>query len=214
MAWHEIDCESFEPVDGSSTLSFNPYPWLGCPKHPCWPRGFPLNLIRETSTHLVKIKKTKVLGNQVAVFQSLADHEPDVDAIHRMVMQTPWVFQKPIAKQSRPLVLPKGQFSPYNAQATLHNRNAFFALYLPISVNGRVSDIWRSYFAQALFRLCNLKIGFMRRPLVVQDRNPHSYEADFEAELPLYRQTDRLITFLDEWSSSPQDKLAQHPMEY
>ena len=36
----------------------------------------------------------------------------------------------------------------------------------------------------------------MPRPLVVQDRNPHSYLADFQAELPLYSKTSKLTEFL------------------
>lgn len=35
-------------------------------------------------------------------------------------------------------------------QATLHFSPAFWGLLLPITVNERVSDIWRSYFTQAL----------------------------------------------------------------
>ena len=90
--------------------------------------------------------------------------------------------------------IPQNVVTPYNAQATLHFYDAFWALYLPVTVAGRVSDIWRSYFTQALFPLLDLSIGFLPRPLVVQDRNPHSYTADFEAELPLYLKSHTLGT--------------------
>ena len=46
-------------------------------------------------------------------------------------------------------MIPWGHFAPYNAQATLHFRNGFFGLFLPITVSGRVSDI--SYIAQQPF---------------------------------------------------------------
>lgn len=65
-----------------------------------------------------------------------------------------------------------------------------------MSVHGRVSDIWRSYFAQALFPRINASVAFLKRPIVVQDRNPHSYEADFNAEIPLYSQSHILISYL------------------
>ena len=42
--------------------------------------------------------------------------------------------------------IPSHAVTPYNAQATLHFYEAFWALYLPVTVAGRVSDIWRSYF--------------------------------------------------------------------
>ena len=86
--------------------------------------------------------------------------------------------------------------TPYNAQATIFFPSGFWSLYLPISVAGRVSDIWRSYFAQALFKRIGVHLGFLPRPLVVQDRNPHSYEADFNAEIPLYTKSSALISYL------------------
>ena len=101
--------------------------------------------------------------------------------------------------KSLPIIkLPKETFSPYNAQATLHFPIGFWALYLPVSVHGRVSDIWRSYFAQALFPRIQASAGFLPRPIVVQDRNPHSYEADFNAEIPLYTQANKLVSYLME----------------
>ena len=93
----------------------------------------------------------------------------------------------PEPNQERPILkIPSDKITPYNAQATIHFYNAFWALYLPITVSGRVSDIWRSFVAQALFKPLGISVGFLPRPLVVQERNPHSYEADFAAELPLY----------------------------
>lgn len=38
----------------------------------------------------------------------------------------------------------------YLVQATLHFPVAFWGMLLPVTVHGRVSDIWRSYFTQVL----------------------------------------------------------------
>ena len=117
---------------------------------------------------------------QIGVLQSLADVEPDVDAIFRKIIGTPVDFRRPPDISERVevpkpiLLIPESSFTPYNAQATLHFKRAFFALYLPISVSGRVSDIWRSYIAQAIFKLCHIRVGFPARPLVVQVRNAHN----------------------------------------
>ena len=86
--------------------------------------------------------------------------------------------------------------TPYNAQATIFFESGFWSLYLPITVVGRVSDIWRSYFAQALFKSIGVELGFLPRPVVVQDRNPHSYLADFDAEIPLYEKSSILVPYL------------------
>ncbi len=69
------------------------------------------------------------------------------------------------------LKIPNSVVVPYNAQATLHFYDAFWALLLPVTVAGRVSDIWRSYIGQALFKRLDLSLGFLPRPLVVQERN-------------------------------------------
>ena len=86
--------------------------------------------------------------------------------------------------------------TPYNAQATMFFQSGFWSLFLPVTVAGRVSDIWRSYFSQALFKAISVDLGFFPRPLVVQDRNPHSYGADFNAEIPLYTKSYALVSYL------------------
>jgi len=96
------------------------------------------------------------------------------------------------------LVVPSHAFAPYNAQATVHTYKALWALLLPATVPGRVSDIWRGYFAQALFRDIALSVVFLP-PAIVQDRNEHEYLADMEAELDLYFKAGKLIEFLSKW---------------
>ncbi len=73
----------------------------------------------------------------------------DVDAIFRLTQGTPINFQRP-QDLTDIVIVPKSQYAPYNAQATLHFKASFFALYLPTTVPGRVSDIWRSYISQVL----------------------------------------------------------------
>jgi hypothetical protein len=51
-------------------------------------------------------------------------------------------------------------FSRYNAQATLHLQPALWSLVLPVTVHGRVSDIWRGYITQRLMRLIAIKVVF------------------------------------------------------
>ena len=42
-------------------------------------------------------------------------------------------------------------------QAALFFRNSFWGLYLPLTVNSRVTDIWRSYVVEAISGLYGLK---------------------------------------------------------
>lgn len=147
--------------------------------------------------------------------QYLANHDPDVDAIYRLVQPLPLNF----AAERIPLVVPlrrseqdaennvdnavtgnAGVYTPYNAQTTLHRYKALWTLLLPVTVHGRVSDIWRSFFAQRILRDLSLRLIF-HPPVVVQYRNAHNYLADFESEQPLYLKSGKLVRQLDQWSS-------------
>ena len=57
---------------------------------------------------------TTLSVNKVAVIQSLADNDPDVDAVYRMTQPLPFNF----AKSGQPVAVPSNRLSPYNAQAT------------------------------------------------------------------------------------------------
>ena len=177
--------------------TYNPYPALGAPTLPSWPRGLPLSHIKLTECYDSQIKTRDINHQSIAVLQSLAEHQPDLDAIYRITMPVPFSFKR--SKETKPLLVPKGVLTPYNAQATLHLQPSFWALLLPITVHGRVSDIWRSYFAQRLFWDVGLQVGFLPRPVVVQDRNPHSNLGDLDAERDLYQKSEHLVEFLGKW---------------
>ena len=69
---------------------YNPYPIMGAPETPCWPRGFPMDRVQQKMPEL----KNATSETNFAVLQSLADVEPDVDAIYRLTHKTPFVFDR------------------------------------------------------------------------------------------------------------------------
>ena len=173
--------------------TYNPYPTLGAPTLPSWPRGLPLSHIKFPECHNTPTVPHDINHQSIAVLQSLADRQPDVDAIYRITMPIPFSFRR--SSNTKPLLVPRGVLTPCNAQATLHFQVGFWALLLPITVHGHVSDIWRSYFAQRLFWDVGLQAGFFARPLVVQKRNPHSNLGDLDAEKDLYtRKVNSLLS--------------------
>ena len=95
-------------------------------------------------------------ASTIAVHQSLANHDPDVDAVYRMTRELPIYFQRRGAK----VLPPRGTFVPWNAQAVFVSAPAFFGLLLPITVPGRVSDIWRSYLVTRLLWETNYRVAF------------------------------------------------------
>ena len=118
-------------------------------------------------------------------------NNPDIDAIHRLTKPLPMNFKSSVA----PVQVPINNYSPYNAQATIHTYDAFFAILLPASVTGRVTDIWRGYFAQGLFKEIDLRLIFTP-PSITQYRNAHNILGDMESEKDLYLKSNKLVEFL------------------
>jgi hypothetical protein len=173
----------FEWMKGGS----NPYPAFGADH--VWPRGLPLDQVKDQASYKWTLATSVINKTDICVVQSLANEEPDVDAIYRLTNPNyPLLFgSKQTACQ-----IDAGWMAPFNAQATLFFKEAFPFLLLPVTVHGRVSDIWRSYMAQALMK-CSLVFS---TPWVTQIRNSHNYLADFQAELPLYIQSTALVAHL------------------
>lgn len=180
----------------------NPYPLLGASAF-SWPRGFPLSRIKDNAT---TPSRADVLEGQwdarrIAIVQALAQGDPDVDAVYRLTRPIPFSFEHDVGTL---LEVPRGTLVPLNAQATLLRfRSVLWSLLLPRTVHGRVSDIWRAYIMQRLMADYGMGIAFSGA-WVVQHRNPHSYIADFDSELPLYLQTDALVRVLTEWRNTGQ----------
>lgn len=142
----------------------------------CWPRGFPMQKI-------AKIDIQPTINNESHyshLIQFLADEDPDVDAIYRMVNGCPSYFAK-----EKEIALEIGTFSPINSQATLWTPELYPLLFLPIGIFDRVTDILRGYIATAALH-CMHKTVTYASPIVYQKRNVHNLLKDFEEEIPLY----------------------------
>jgi len=181
--------------------SFNPMPLMGVENLPSWPRGLPLLDIKAPACQpdAYLINQVSVPTEKIAVFQSLANHDPDVDAIYRLTQPLPFDFVP--VNDEVPLLVPQDAYSPFNAQATLFTYEAMFMLILPLTVHGRVSDIWRSYFGQRLLKDIGSLVVFTHAQ-VVQDRNDHNYLGDLDSELDLYMKSGKLVEHLKRWSST------------
>ncbi len=144
-----------------------------------WPRGFPLNRIREEDSVLMKSEWT-TRHIRLGIWQGLVNGDPDVDAIYRLAFDTPCIF-----RNDPPIVLDQGTFCPFNSQNTLFFRNAFPLLYLPSLVSFRFTDILRGLVAQPILWAAGMHLGFSG-PTAFQKRNPHDYLTDFASEIPVY----------------------------
>jgi hypothetical protein len=171
----------------------NPYLLYGASEF-IWPRGYPVQHISKRDFPRISNANETTLQ----VVQVMQNVDPDVDAIWRLqhgARHLPMTWDSPYTLTTNNLVvgLSDDTWAPFNAQATLLNRDALPFAYLPCTVHGRVSDIWRSYILQ--YFLGTAAIGFSGA-FVSHFRNSHNYMADFEAEQQLFEQTDALIQYL------------------
>lgn len=146
-----------------------------------WPRGLPLTRI---GCAPVLSGEPRVLSAHVQ--QSLADGNPDVDAIYRLVGELPITFS-----QRDPIALTTC-YSPFNSQNTTWFEPLFPLLYLPTTCSFRMTDIWRGIIVSAWLHRWNEPIVFTR-PSVFQVRNEHSLMRDFEQEIDGYLHNERIM---------------------
>ena len=193
---------------GAAPVSYallNPYALWPGGSGGMWPRGFPLTAIN-SQPDVNPEPGVRVVG----VVQSLANIDPDVDAIYRLgprvALPLPYLFPK---RPQGQIVLGAGVYAPWNAQATLFNRGSMWAMLLPTTVHGRVSDIWRSYIAQRLMWTVKQHVMF-HDAFVSQTRNVHDYMGDFMSERPLYTSSEEIIRVLnDELGLTPKMSLPE-----
>ena len=151
-----------------------------------WPRGFPLNRIKDPSVISSGFKD--IIS---PIQQGLANQNPDVDAIYRLVCKLPIDFE--IGEN---IHLLKGQYCPFNSQNTTFFKEAFPLLYLPSYCSFRMTDIWRSFIAIRICHQLEWDIMF-HAPTVFQDRNHHDLMRDFSEEVSGYLGNEKMVEILE-----------------
>jgi len=156
-----------------------------------WPRGLPLDAVNAKMTAYDELPLEDV---NCPIQQGLADDNPDVDAIYRLLMPLPVRF-----RDDRSVACASGSWSPFNSQNTAWWAEAFPLMYLPIYCSFRATDIWRSLIAQRVAWANGWAVLF-HEPSVWQERNEHNLMRDFRDEVPVYlhdRDIGRILGELD-----------------
>jgi STELLO glycosyltransferase-like protein len=142
-----------------------------------WPRGLPLDAVQATLPGYESLKEVEA---ECPIQQGLADENPDVDAIYRLVLPLPVSFRK-----DRRIGLGSGTWCPFNSQNTAWFPTAYPLLYLPSYCSFRMTDIWRSFVAQRISWENGWNVLFSPAD-VWQERNEHNLMRDFADEVPGY----------------------------
>lgn len=163
-----------------------------------WPRGYPLNLLGvESNVEYVEFSDPYFMHRKRPLCQGIADGNPDVDAIFRLVNpRWPYEVFKFEAGESY-LVEPQSRpWLPLNSQTTTWPREMLPLMYLPATCSFRMTDIWRGYIAQRILRESETAV-ILAGPLARQERNEHDLMSDFAQEVEGYVGYNRFIDALD-----------------
>ena len=150
-----------------------------------WPRGLPLD---QVNAPLPEPGATEQV--YCPIQQGLADDNPDVDAIYRLLLPIPFCFDRSEA------VALRGAWCPFNSQNTAWWPDAFPLLYLPYHCSFRMTDIWRSFVAQRIAYANGWGVLF-HAATVYQERNAHDLMRDFAEEVPGYLHNAAIRDTLD-----------------
>lgn len=151
-----------------------------------WPRGIPLD---EIYTH-GQINHEQIQAKAL-IQQYLADGDPDVDAIYRLLYKSETVFAK-----DKTYLVDQNSWVPFNSQNTVFFKEAFPLLYLPCHVSFRMTDIWRSFVAQQAIWIKGGRMVF-KSATVKQIRNEHDLVKDFAQEIDGYLGNKKIIAALE-----------------
>jgi hypothetical protein len=159
-----------------------------------WPRGLPLEHIQSAIPSFETLAQAEV---DCPIQQGLANENPDVDAIYRLVLPLPQNFRR-----DRRVALASGAWCPFNSQNTTWWRDAFPLLYLPAYCSFRMTDIWRSFIAQRIAWANEWAVLF-HEPTVWQERNEHNLMRDFKDEVPGYLNNSAICNALGQLDIKP-----------
>jgi hypothetical protein len=163
----------------------NIYSLFGYPH--IWHRGIPIDQVSESSKiHVFEQKKIRKCG----VVQGLADGDPDIDAIGRMLHHPDTKFEK-----GKAFSLSGNSLAPTNSQLTHWNVELLPLMYLPHTVLWRVADIWRGLIAQFWMQRNEWETIYVGA-VGFQDRNQHDLLLDFADEIPVHLETRILLKCL------------------
>jgi hypothetical protein len=147
-----------------------------------WPRGMDLQ-----SVNLETPKDQVFKTLSCPIQQGLANGDPDVDAIYRLLYSSETNFA-----QRQPIALDNDQWAPINSQSTWWEKGFFRLMYLPSTCSFRLTDIIRGYVALRILFSMNRTVSY-HSPIVYQKRNEHNLLNDFNDEILLYTKASKIV---------------------
>ena len=173
----------------------NPFHYFG--EANIWPRGFRIKDIGNNDDNKYYILNFNQLKIKPLIFQGLINENPDIDSIF---IQTR-IKKKDLINlnfsYNYPLLYLPGNFIPINAKNTKYLYNIFPYLLIPISLNERISDIFRGHIMQFFAWINNGAIIYFFTP-IYQNKSKYYKKKHFIEEKDLFYKLDNLLNELNE----------------
>jgi hypothetical protein len=163
-----------------------------------WPRGLPLvelQNISEDGWSSLRRNDNEIINAYIQ--QKLIDFDPDVDAVAQLIHRVS-ARRATFDHDRQPVALEPFTFSPYNSKNTIHHLNAFWGLYLPVTIHPRVADIWRGFWVQRLLWDIGGHVIFIPSTLKKYGRVKTTIK-DMKTEQILHDNAGKLVRFLSSW---------------
>ena len=175
----------------------NPYSHFKKSNINMWPRGFRLSDIGKDISNKFYILNPNNLLLKPLIYQGIIDGFPDIDSIF---LQTKIVnsFEKIEFINNYPLIYLPGNYIPINSKNTKYLYDIFPFLPLPITVNERISDIWRGFIMQYFAWRYNGCVIYHISKNYIEENNLvlHSHSL-FYKEKNLFFNIDKFIDILN-----------------
>ncbi len=140
--------------------------------------------------HASDISDFTIPSESVAFIQSLANYSQNIDLTHCLSQS----LNGKSERQSVTVAIPKTLHAPLHARATYFLEPALWLLFLPTSILGRVSRVWRGCIAQRLAKIAN-KTTLISSPSV---RYTNTYMMrDLRDDQDLYSRSEALLNALE-----------------
>ena len=181
-------------ANNNNSHMINPFLYFGRPD--IWPRGFKYRDIDKNNTKdIYTILENRLLCKPL-IFNGIMN-TPDLDTIYLITKENIYLKGKKINfHNSMPLFYIPGNYAPINSKNTLFLYDVFPSLALPVSVEEKVSDIWRGYLAQRYIWGYNGVAAFQNSETSYR-RNYFDIEKEFVKERDLFFNLEKVLNCLE-----------------
>jgi len=122
----------------------------------------------------------------------LVENDPDVDSLFRLICNNNINWKK-----NKEIIISNENMCVFNTQNTFWiDKSIFFSMFIPTSVSFRYYDILRSIITNVILNHSNKNLMYIS-PNVRQDRNEHNLMKDFELEIEMFINNEKIVNYID-----------------